>query len=414
MVDRVVVLSDDSAESGGAASIMLGSLRLLRARGVKITLITGDNGRNPELAALDVEVMALGNKHILEGNRVSAALRGLYSAKTSKMLRHWIERFDNPGTVYHLHNWHKVLSPSVFGPMRQVAQRLVVSAHDYFIACPNGGYFNFPQQAVCDLTPMHLTCILSSCDKRHYGHKLWRVARQAVRSSVFDFGNTTATILAVHEGMIPHLKRGGIDEGAIRVLRNPVTPWKSLRVAAEKNRDILYVGRLELDKGVDVLAGAAEQAKTRLRIVGRGALEKRIAREHPNVELMGQKTKAEIAEIVGNARLLVLPTRVRETFGLVALEGLMSGLPVIVSESALIAPEIEGLGIGRVCRVGDINGLAELLARFTDDDTAVAEMSRKAFSKARHLAPTPQQWCDALLQIYESKLEESGRPRQIL
>ena len=59
------------------------------------------------------------------------------------------------------------------------------------------------------------------------------------------------TIVAVHEGMIPLLEKGGVGRRAIRVLRNPVTPWRTQRVVAEQNSDVIFVGRLERDKGVD-------------------------------------------------------------------------------------------------------------------------------------------------------------------
>ncbi len=119
-VDRVVVINDDLLESGGAAGIALASLRELRRRGVPVTLLTGDDGTNAELARLEVDVVSLGGRHILDGNRADAALRGLYSPKTAALLKAWIEANDTPGTVYHLHNWHKVLSPAAFVPLRAV------------------------------------------------------------------------------------------------------------------------------------------------------------------------------------------------------------------------------------------------------------------------------------------------------
>ena len=83
----------------------------------------------------------------------------VFDPTVSAALRRWIDEHDTPGTVYHLHNWHKVLSPSALGSLRKVASRLVVSTHDFFLACPNGGYFNFPRQQTCNLTPLGLACL---------------------------------------------------------------------------------------------------------------------------------------------------------------------------------------------------------------------------------------------------------------
>jgi glycosyltransferase involved in cell wall biosynthesis len=410
-IDRIVVINDDSVESGGAAGIMLASVRELCRRGIPVTLITGDDGSNPELARLGVDVVSLGGRHILEGSRAGAALRGLYSQKTAALLQKWIDAKDTPGTVYHVHNWHKVLSASVFVPLRKVASRLVLSAHDYFLACPNGGYYHFPRGEACNVAPMSCACLATACDKRNFAHKLWRVARSGVRQLAFDLGDTPATVLAVHPGMIPLLERGGIGRRSIRVLRNPVTPWRNSRVAAEKNRAFLFVGRLEEDKGVTLLARAACRAGVSLRIIGTGPLAATLGRDFPEIELMGWRPKAEVAELCLEARALVMPSRWRETFGLVAIEAAMSGIPVIASKAALITDDLVRLGIGVACAADDEEALARTMARLSQDDETVARISCRAFENARLLAPTPHDWGNELISIYEGKLAVA--PRQV-
>lgn len=406
MLDRVVVINDDSMETGGAATIAIASVRLLRRQGVPVTVLTGDSDVNPELEQLGAEVFSLQGRHILKGSRSSAALRGLYSAKTRRLLDGWIDRHDTAGTVYHLHNWHKILSASVFLPLRRVADRLVLSTHDFFLVCPNGGYFNFAAARPCELAPMGMRCLLSQCDKRHYGHKLWRMARQSVRQNLFDFRNTNATVLAVHEGMIPLLERGGIPRKSMRVLRNPVTPWRTERVSAERNRDIVYVGRLEHDKGIDVLANAARRSSVRIRCVGDGPLKDTLA-NRPEIELLGRLSREQIGCLVAGARLVIVPSLVRETFGLVVLEALMSGIPVIVSEYALIAQEVVRLGLGVAFRPDDELDLVCAIRRMMEDDAAVGAMSRRAFAEASKLTLTPEAWCGELLRTYRAKLSAS-------
>jgi glycosyltransferase involved in cell wall biosynthesis len=406
-LERVVVINDDSVESGGAAGIALASIRQLRARAIPVTMLTGDAGANAELAQLGVDIVSLGGRHILEGNRANAALRGLYSAKTAELLGRWIDANDTPGTVYHLHNWHKVLSAAAFVPLRKVASRLVLSAHDYFLTCPNGGYFHYPKGEICNRTPLGAACLLASCDKRHYGHKLWRVARGAVRQSVFNLADTEATVLAVHEGMRPLLERGGVRPDAIGLLRNPVSPWRSSRVTAEGNATFLFVGRLEEDKGVRVLALAARRAAVTLRIIGTGPLAETLKRDFPEVEMCGWRTKEEIAELAREARALVMPSRWRETFGLVALEAAMSGIPVIGSRAALITEDLLRLGIGIGCEP-EVDSLAHALEAVASDNRSVATMSQKGFTTARLLAPTPADWCDELIGLYRRKLAGAG------
>lgn len=402
-IDRVVVINDDHSETGGAASIALNSVRLLRQRKVSVTLLTGGRGTNVEFRRLGAEVVSLGGTHLMAGSRGPAAVRGLYDVRTRDTLSHWIAAHDTEGTVYHLHNWHKVLSPSIFSVLNRVASRLVMTAHDYFLSCPNGGYFNYQLRRPCDLTPGGLDCALTNCDRRGYSHKLWRLARHKVRNVLFDLAKTAATVVAVHDGMVPYLERGAISRDAIRVVRNPVTAWRTQRVPAERNNTVFFVGRLESDKGVDLLARAAKCAGAPLCIIGDGSFARTLARSHPEVQLMGWQPRERIAELIGAARMLVVPSRWRETFGLVALESLMSGVPIIISRFSLISAELAGMGL--VCDPYNEEALAAAIMELMQSDSRIRDMSYHGFAQARQLAPTPEQWCDTLIALYLDVLD---------
>jgi glycosyltransferase involved in cell wall biosynthesis len=349
------------------------------------------------------DLVSLAGHHIMDGARGAAALRGLYDQNTRRLLERWIQANDDDHTVYHLHNWHKVLSPSIFAALKPIQNRLFVWAHDYFLGCPNGGYFHYARQRACELRPMSGACVLTQCDRRNYLHKLWRVSRTAIRRSLFDFAEHDATVIAVHEGMIPYLERGGIPQHRIRVLRNPVTPWCSSRVPAERNREILFVGRLERDKGIDLLVAAARRIGAVLTVVGDGPLRSGLAAQYPEIDFLGHRSREQIANIAQTVRILVSPSRWRETFGLTALEALSSGIPVLISQFALIANEISESGFGLQCNPYDQNDLAAILTRMLQDDTMVEAMSRRAFAGASLLTMTPEQWGDELLALYADR-----------
>ena len=402
--DQVVVINDDAVERGGAGAIALASARLLRERDIPVTFLSGSDAVAGDLATRGVRVAVLGGRHILERNALSAAARGLFDPTTNAALERWIAAHDTPDTVYHLHNWHKALSPSVFVGLRRVASRLVLSAHDYFLACPNGAYFLYKQQRECGLVPNSAACVTTACDRRNYGHKLWRVARHELRHRLFDLTKSEALVIAVHEAMLPLLARGPLSAHRTCVIRNPVTAWRETRVRAEKNRDVFFIGRLDGDKGADLLARAAQRVGARLRLIGDGPLAARIKHDHPDVELLGWRSRQDIAHLIGDARIVVSPTLNREPFGLVALEALMSGIPVVVAQSSPFAAEIVSHEFGRACDPHDEAALAAAIYALLHDDPLVHRMSRRAFAEARRLAPTPAQWCDELLALYARRL----------
>jgi glycosyltransferase involved in cell wall biosynthesis len=405
-IDKVVVISDDLEAGGGAASIALASIRQLRARNIPVTALLG-GGTRPDIPGCEDPTM-LGGRNLLDDRRARAAMRGLYDERIRAQMSDWIAENDTPGTLYHLHTWHQALSPSCFAALRRVADRLLLSTHDFFLVCPNGGYFDFRRRTVCDLTPLSTLCLATNCDKRNFGHKLWRVARHLMRERLIDFADSPATVLAVHQGMKPLLERGGVPGAAIQVLRNPVTPWLTRRVEAERNRSILYVGRLDLGKGVDTLAIAAHRIGARLTIIGDGPLRDRLHELCPGADLLGRLESEAIGAIAKSARVLVVPSRVRETFSLVALEAAKSGLPVVLSASALISDELVASGAAVGCPPDSPDILAERLAHLMHDDPAVETMSRRAFAAAADLAPSEAEWGSQLVDIYQDTLARSA------
>ncbi|MDC7785238.1 glycosyltransferase family 4 protein [Rhodoplanes sp. TEM] len=406
--DRVVVINDVSVARGGATRVALGSIDLLEAAGVPTTFVAGDGG-GPASGHPSGDTLALGGRHLLDGSLLRNAASGLYNARAAAKLAAWIAENDTPRTVYHLHGWSKVLSPAVFHALRPVQRRLVLSAHDYFLVCPNGAYYDYRGSSVCHRTPLGIACLTTGCDRRSQLHKLWRSSRQAILRRVADLRRVGA-VLAVHDGMIPDLIRGGVPAERIRALRNPVVPWSASRVEAERNSLFLYVGRVEEEKGVDLLAAAARDAGVRLAVVGRGALQPRLAHEYPEVRQLGWKTPEELAVLIHSARAVVMPSRYPEPFGLVAVEAAASGLPLVVSATAAIADEIAGSGLGLAADPRDRAGFAAVLTGLAADDALVATMSRRGHAEAMRLAHTPASWVTELLTIYGSVLERSRPP----
>lgn len=139
---------------------------------------------------------------------------------------------------------------------------------------------------------------------------------------------------------------------------------------------LLAVGRLSHYKGFDVLIDAlARSADTSLLLVGRGECERELQGQavarglQRRIAFAGELDDAALAGAYAAADVFVLPSLDRsEAFGLVLLEAMRSGLPVIASA-------IPGSGVGAVVRdgetglcvpPGDAAGLAAAIGRMRD------------------------------------------------
>lgn len=402
MLSRVVILNDASRALGGATGLAMLSARELRKSGLEVIYVCGDEGDAPQLNEMGIEVVAAGSQKLLQKPKMQALRDGVHNPAMHDFLKDVIRCYDTPGTVYHLHGWAQIFSPAVFQALKPVAGRVLVHAHDMFLACPNGVYMDYRKHEKCVRTPLSFDCLRTNCDKRNYAQKLWRVARQANVRRQFRPQDGWAGIVNIHPLMTEPLMRAGYPESFIQTLRNPVHPYTSQRIEAEKNTALLYVGRMEEDKGLLGLADAAGQAGMKVICVGDGVLYDQVVRDHPHVQITGWLQRHQIAKYAMQARALVLPSHHPEPFALVLAEAAQSGLPLLVSDTALLAQEIEGAGLGLAFDVFDQDSFVRVLSDIRDmNPNRLHKMSVTGFSGPHRLGTSEQEWIKGLLELYK-------------
>lgn len=105
----------------------------------------------------------------------------------------------------------------------------------------------------------------------------------------------------------------------------------------------LYVGRLAIEKNLDAFLGL-DLPGSKL-VVGDGPARGPLARRHPDAVFVGAKTGEALARHYAAADLFVFPSRT-DTFGLVLLEALASGIPVAAFPVPGPLDVIDGSGCG--------------------------------------------------------------------
>ncbi len=183
----------------------------------------------------------------------------------------------------------------------------------------------------------------------------------------------------------------------------------NVRSTSTPRADLVFVGRLVSEKGVDILLEALARMhdlRPRLTIVGTGP-EERSLRElatkrylDGQVKFVGAKQAGEIAEILNRHRILVVPSRYDEPFGVVALEAIACGCVVVGSRGGGLPEAIGPCGV--TFANGDVTALANALMRSMRSPN---EMERLRASAPQHLARFhPTTIANAYVDLFQSQL----------
>lgn len=182
--------------------------------------------------------------------------------------------------------------------------------------------------------------------------------------------------------------------------------------AAERAHDLIFVGRLVSEKGVDLLLHALRNLATRdlqpdLTIVGNGPEESRLRRLTTELSLdrqvnfAGPKRGAAIAEELNRHKILVVPSLYDEPFGVVALEGIACGCAVIGSSGGGL-PEAIG-ECGMTFRNGDADALAEAIRMILNEPIKREQFLANAPAHLTHFHSDVI--ATSYLDLFQSKLQ---------
>ena len=262
------------------------------------------------------------------------------------------------------------------------------------------------------------------------------IERQAVRRS--------AAIVASSEIELAELRRlyradpsrvavipCGVDPGVFHPVRQADAREALGRDQCE--RLILFVGRIEQIKGIDVLLRALAvlfrqrpelRSDVCLLVVG-GALDpgddapetekilelRRLVHEHrmeANVAFVGSRGQEELALYYAAADLCAVPS-LTESFGLVALEAMACGTPVVGTRVGGLQTVIEDGESGLLVPAGDYQALADAMAQVLTDARLRMHLAHGARDRAEHF--TWRHVGDRTVELYDRVLE--GRPETI-
>lgn len=383
----ILVAHNFYQQAGGEDQVFAAEAALLERHGHEVVRFTEHNDRIAAMTPVAVAAATMWNRRVQRELAATARRSG--------------------ARIAHFHNIFPLMSPAVYYAARDAGCAIVQTVHNFRLMCL-AGFMEYDGH-ICE------ACV----DKRFAWPGVLRGcyrgsrAASAVAATMFTAHGALGTwrdlpdvYIALSEFARNKLARHGLPRERIVVKPHFLDPDPG---AADGAGDYaLFVGRLAPEKGVTTLLDAWERHNPGLRlvIVGDGPLAGAVAaaaERRPDIDWLGWRPRAEVMPIIGDARVLIVPSLGYEAFGLVILEAMAQGTPVIASRQGPLVELIEEDRTGWMFGIGDAAALAERVGRVAARPGAVRAM--RAEVRARFLERyTAERNYDMSMAVYERAL----------
>lgn len=360
----IIIVNDFDYVQGGASKVAIDTANLLYENGYNIIFFYGHSNSQNELN-IGIKKVGTNQKEALkEKNKIKGIVNGIYNFKAKKKFKNLIKTLDINNTIIHVHGWTKCLSSSVFDIAFKKKFKVILTLHDYFIDCPNGGYFNYPKNKACQLNGLSTKCIRNNCDSRNYFFKVYRLFRQFIQNKIVKLPKKINNIIYISDLQWELLKKIFIREINAKKILNPINLSQKEAISNfQENNYYLYVGRVSKEKGVNIFCEACKILRVNGIVVGDGDQKDSLKEKYPSINFVGWRSKNEVENYMLKAKSLVFPSLWYEGAPLTIDEALSLGLPCIVSDISSAKEKIIDGKNGYIFQTNNVTDLVSCMKK---------------------------------------------------
>lgn len=332
--------------------------------------------------------------------KLAYPVKTVYSREARNKIRHVLEDFRPE--VCHLNNFNYQLTPSIILEIvrwRKEAGRgcrIVYTAHDYQLICPNHLLHN---------PDTHENC--GKCTGGRYGNCVkgrcihGSLAMSMVGAAEAAFWKRLGTYRYIDRVICPsEFLKAKMDTDSVFAGRTVVMHNFVNRVddgGGEKKDYVLYFGRYSGEKGIDTLLEACRNLPDiRFVFAGTGPLEEKI-NTLPNAENVGFRTGQALVTLIREARFCVCPSENFENCPFSVLESQTCGTPVLGADIGGIPELIEAGRTGELFESGNVADLEEKIRGLWEDGDLLEKYAQNC--RTKHF-DTVEEYSRKLMEIY--------------
>ena len=325
-------------------------------------------------------------------SKLTYPIKTIYSSEARKQIRKVLDDFKPD--VCHINNFNYQLTPSIILEIKKWNKncRIVFTAHDYQLVCPNH---------MCNNPNTH-----ENCEKCFGGHFINCAKGKCIH------GSTAKSAIGAIEAML--WNANGVYKNFDKIIccseflkkkmdTNPVFAEKTVAmhnfVEKVENKDVekkdyvLYFGRFSEEKGIGTLIQAAKELPdVQFIFAGSGPLEKKV-NGVSNIKNVGFQKGEALEKLIREAKFSIYPSEWYENCPFSVMESQMYGTPVLGANIGGI-PEL--IQVGKTGEQFESGNKEELKNK-------VREMSNKQYKVEGISFETVDGYCHKLMKIYRGE-----------
>jgi glycosyltransferase involved in cell wall biosynthesis len=193
-------------------------------------------------------------------------------------------------------------------------------------------------------------------------------------------------------------------KGKTRTIHNFIDKNKFANISFREDSYIVFVGRLSHEKGVKRLAEVAKLLPGYNFMVAGNGPDEDVLKDIPNITLTGFLTGDKLTELMGNAKLLLLPSVCYENCPLSILEAHSMGVPVVTMNSGGMAELVKDGVTGTLVNEPSSEEIAKKIKETVENEDYYKKLRENCKNEKENIL-SAHKYCDILIEEYKKLLE---------
>ena len=247
-IKNVIIVNDFDYVQGGASKVAIQTAEMLAQENMNVIFFSGTSTNT--IQNKNIKLYSTNQKEALkEKNKFKGFINGIYNLKAKKELKKILNQYSKEDTIINVHGWTKVLSSSIFSIAFKKNFKVYLTLHDYFSICPNGGFFDYKKNKICQLKPGSVKCIARNCDSRNRCFKIYRLIRLFVQNKIVGLPKKIKYAIGISNVSVNKIKQY-LPSTNIKIIYNPLDLEEVEKIEPSKNFYYTYIGRVSQEKGL--------------------------------------------------------------------------------------------------------------------------------------------------------------------